>query len=201
MAKVRTIPGVVDVDSQLRADAARAARSSPTAPGRRTSASTSIRSPRACARSSAARSVGSSRTATSSTSVRLRLDEGSATTRRTWAAAGAVRDAARPSGSATSRSSCMDYGPASIDRYNRQRQISVSANLDKVPLGDVVAAARVKVAELNLKPGYQAVFGGKRAGRSTRRPTTSSSPSCWPSPSSTWCSPRSSTASSTRSPS
>ncbi len=52
------------------------------------------------------------------------------------------------------------YGPASIDRYNRQRQISVSANLDKVPLGDVVAAARVKVAELNLKPGYQAIFGG-----------------------------------------
>ncbi len=52
------------------------------------------------------------------------------------------------------------YGPASIDRYNRQRQISVSANLDKVPLGDVVAVARVKVDELNLKPGYQAVFGG-----------------------------------------
>jgi HAE1 family hydrophobic/amphiphilic exporter-1 len=53
-----------------------------------------------------------------------------------------------------------EYGPASIDRYNRQRQISVNANLDKVPLGDVVAAARLKVAELNLKPGYQAVFGG-----------------------------------------
>ena len=53
-----------------------------------------------------------------------------------------------------------EYGPASIDRYNRQRQISVSANLDKVPLGEVVAAARVKVDELNMKPGYQAVFGG-----------------------------------------
>ncbi|MCX6549617.1 MAG: efflux RND transporter permease subunit, partial [Acidobacteria bacterium] len=52
------------------------------------------------------------------------------------------------------------YGPASIDRYNRQRQISVSANLDKVPLGEVVAAARLKVNELNLKPGYQAIFGG-----------------------------------------
>ncbi len=36
----------------------------------------------------------------------------------------------------------MDRGPATIQRYNRQRQISVSANLDKVPLGDVVAAAR-----------------------------------------------------------
>src|SRR5262249_16686457 len=53
-----------------------------------------------------------------------------------------------------------DYGPASIDRYNPQRQISVNANLQGVPLGEVLAAARVKVEELNLKPGYQAVFGG-----------------------------------------
>ena len=53
-----------------------------------------------------------------------------------------------------------DYGPASIDRYNRQRQISVNANLQGVPLGEVLAAARLKVEELNLKPGYQAVFGG-----------------------------------------
>jgi HAE1 family hydrophobic/amphiphilic exporter-1 len=53
-----------------------------------------------------------------------------------------------------------DYGPASIDRYNRQRQISVNANLQGVPLGEVLASARTKVEELNLKPGYQAVFGG-----------------------------------------
>src|SRR6266852_4083200 len=53
-----------------------------------------------------------------------------------------------------------DYGPASIDRYNRQRQISVNANIDRVPLGEVLAAARVKVDELHMKPGYQAVFGG-----------------------------------------
>ncbi len=53
-----------------------------------------------------------------------------------------------------------DYGPASIDRYNRQRQISVNANLQGVPLGEVLANARDKVSELNLKPGYQAVFGG-----------------------------------------
>ena len=53
-----------------------------------------------------------------------------------------------------------DYGPASIDRYNRQRQISVNANLQGVPLGEVLANAREKVAELHLKPGYQAVFGG-----------------------------------------
>jgi HAE1 family hydrophobic/amphiphilic exporter-1 len=53
-----------------------------------------------------------------------------------------------------------DYGPASIDRYNRQRQISVNANLQGVPLGEVLANARAKVEELHLKPGYQAVFGG-----------------------------------------
>jgi hydrophobic/amphiphilic exporter-1 (mainly G- bacteria), HAE1 family len=53
-----------------------------------------------------------------------------------------------------------DRGPAAIDRYNRQRQISVNANLQGVPLGDVLFEARKKVEELHLKPGYQAVFGG-----------------------------------------
>src|SRR3954464_13039107 len=53
-----------------------------------------------------------------------------------------------------------DVGPASIDRYNRQRQISVNANLQGVPLGEALANARVKVEELHLKAGYQAVFGG-----------------------------------------
>src|SRR4029078_2487819 len=53
-----------------------------------------------------------------------------------------------------------DYGPASIDRYNRQRQISVNANLQGTTLGEALAGARGKVDELNLKPGYQAVFGG-----------------------------------------
>jgi hydrophobic/amphiphilic exporter-1 (mainly G- bacteria), HAE1 family len=53
-----------------------------------------------------------------------------------------------------------DFGPASIDRYNRQRQISVNANLQGVPLGEVLANARLKVEELHLKAGYQAVFGG-----------------------------------------
>jgi hydrophobic/amphiphilic exporter-1 (mainly G- bacteria), HAE1 family len=53
-----------------------------------------------------------------------------------------------------------DHGPASIDRYNRQRQISVNANLQGVPLGEVLTQARARVEELHLKPGYQAVFGG-----------------------------------------
>jgi HAE1 family hydrophobic/amphiphilic exporter-1 len=53
-----------------------------------------------------------------------------------------------------------DSGPASIDRYNRQRQISVNANLTGVPLSEVLANARDKVDELHLKPGYNAIFGG-----------------------------------------
>src|SRR5262245_54546032 len=53
-----------------------------------------------------------------------------------------------------------DSGPASIDRYNRQRQISVNANLQGRPLSEVLTDARAKVDELNLKAGYAAIFGG-----------------------------------------
>jgi hydrophobic/amphiphilic exporter-1 (mainly G- bacteria), HAE1 family len=54
----------------------------------------------------------------------------------------------------------MDHGPASIDRYNRQRQISVYSSLDNLPLGDAADKAKEKVNEMNLKPGYQVVFTG-----------------------------------------
>jgi len=52
--------------------------------------------------------------------------------------------------------------PASIDRYNRMRQVSVNANLDrlKITLGDAISQAREKVGELGLKAGYQVTFGG-----------------------------------------
>jgi HAE1 family hydrophobic/amphiphilic exporter-1 len=56
----------------------------------------------------------------------------------------------------------LGNAPASIDRYNRMRQISVNANLDrlKITLGDAISQARDKVGELNLKAGYQVTFGG-----------------------------------------
>jgi HAE1 family hydrophobic/amphiphilic exporter-1 len=56
----------------------------------------------------------------------------------------------------------LGNAPVSIERYNRMRQISVYANLDRarITLGDALSAARVKVNELQLKPGYQVVFGG-----------------------------------------
>jgi len=95
--------------------------------------------------------------------VRLRLDEPYRTNART------MGDLLVPAGGLNSGRTVKvsdvaqlvsESGPASIDRYNRQRQISVNANIDRVPLGEVLAAAREKVDELNMKPGYQAVFGG-----------------------------------------
>jgi HAE1 family hydrophobic/amphiphilic exporter-1 len=53
----------------------------------------------------------------------------------------------------------LEPGPADIDRYNRQRQISLSGNLDGIPLQSAVTAVEEKVNEMDLKPGYSAVFG------------------------------------------
>jgi HAE1 family hydrophobic/amphiphilic exporter-1 len=53
-----------------------------------------------------------------------------------------------------------DNGPSRIDRYQRQRNINVFANLDNIALGEAVVIAKQKVEELNLKPGYQVVFTG-----------------------------------------
>ncbi len=53
----------------------------------------------------------------------------------------------------------LEPGPASINRYNRQRQISINGNLDGIPLQTAIDAARKKVNEMNLKPGYYVDFG------------------------------------------
>ena len=54
----------------------------------------------------------------------------------------------------------LEYGPSSINRYNRQRQITIESNLDKVVLGVAMEQAREKIRELNMKPGYSFVFNG-----------------------------------------
>jgi hydrophobic/amphiphilic exporter-1 (mainly G- bacteria), HAE1 family len=54
----------------------------------------------------------------------------------------------------------MGAGPSNIQRFNRQRQITVYASMDGIPLGDAVTAARDKISELNMKPGYAIVFTG-----------------------------------------
>lgn len=50
-------------------------------------------------------------------------------------------------------------GPATIDRYNRQRQISLNGNLDGLPLQSAITAAQEKIDEMHLKPGYAVTFG------------------------------------------
>jgi hydrophobic/amphiphilic exporter-1 (mainly G- bacteria), HAE1 family len=53
----------------------------------------------------------------------------------------------------------LEPGPASIDRYNRQRQISLNGNLDGIPMQSAINAVQEKVDDMHLKPGYAAVFG------------------------------------------
>jgi hydrophobic/amphiphilic exporter-1 (mainly G- bacteria), HAE1 family len=53
----------------------------------------------------------------------------------------------------------LEPGPANIDRYNRQRQISLNGGLDGLPMQSAVNAVQAKVDEMHLKSGYAAVFG------------------------------------------
>ena len=159
MEKVRTINGVVDVDSnfeptqpelQITVDRARAADLGVNIDSLATNLRTLV----------GGEEVSEFKDGDDQIVVRLRLDE---PFRNNPAAMGDLLIPAGPgkivkvSDVAVLRS---ERGPASIDRYNRQRQISVQANIDRVPLGEVLAAASVKVEELHLKAGYQAVFGG-----------------------------------------
>jgi len=54
----------------------------------------------------------------------------------------------------------MDKGVDSINRYNRQRQITVNAAFDGIPLGEAVTRARQVIEEVGMKPGYVVTFGG-----------------------------------------
>jgi len=54
----------------------------------------------------------------------------------------------------------MGNGPANIQRYNRQRQVTVYASLDGITLGEALPIVQGKVSELGLKPGYSVVFTG-----------------------------------------
>ena len=159
MAKVRTIPGVVDVDTNFEAtqpelrvvtDRVRAADLGVSIDSLASSMRTLV----------GGEEVAKFRDGDDQISVLLRLDEQYRNDPEgigMLLVPGANGKTVRVSDVAQLR---QEMGPASIDRYNRQRQISINANLDKVPLGDVVAAARLKVNELNLRSGYQAVFGG-----------------------------------------
>ncbi|HEY0983567.1 efflux RND transporter permease subunit, partial [Schlesneria sp.] len=52
-------------------------------------------------------------------------------------------------------------GPSQIDRFNRQRTVTLLAHPDKVSLNDAIQQARVIARELNLPPEYEVTFGGQ----------------------------------------
>jgi len=54
-----------------------------------------------------------------------------------------------------------DRSPAQITRLNRVRQVDVGSNLAGIPLGTGVERVNAMVAELELPPGYEVVFGGR----------------------------------------
>ncbi len=51
--------------------------------------------------------------------------------------------------------------PTQIKRYDRQNQITISANLNGIPLGDFNTAFNKKLAEIKLPEGYQFVATGQ----------------------------------------
>jgi len=54
-------------------------------------------------------------------------------------------------------------GPAQIDHLDRDRLITVQANVDGRPLGDVVAAMDARLATITLPAGYRITKGGDAA--------------------------------------
>jgi HAE1 family hydrophobic/amphiphilic exporter-1 len=52
-------------------------------------------------------------------------------------------------------------GPSQIDRYNRQRTVTLLAHPDRVSLNEATQRARVIVEELKLPPEYEVTFGGQ----------------------------------------
>jgi HAE1 family hydrophobic/amphiphilic exporter-1 len=53
-----------------------------------------------------------------------------------------------------------ERGPAQIDHLNRQRKVTVVANLDGIPLGTAVERVQGIIRALDLPPNYGIVFGG-----------------------------------------
>jgi len=53
-----------------------------------------------------------------------------------------------------------ERGPAQVDHFNRQRKVTIVANLDKLALSDAITKINGIVAGLNLPPTYTAEFTG-----------------------------------------
>ena len=54
-----------------------------------------------------------------------------------------------------------DTGPAQIDRLNNQRQITIVANLDNLPIGTAIERVSRFVKEIDLPPGYAPMALGR----------------------------------------
>jgi HAE1 family hydrophobic/amphiphilic exporter-1 len=54
-----------------------------------------------------------------------------------------------------------ERGPSQIDRFNRQRTVTILANPDGISLGDAVKAAREAAKELEMPPQYEISFSGQ----------------------------------------
>ena len=52
-------------------------------------------------------------------------------------------------------------GPSQIDRFNRQRTVTLLAHPDKVSLNEAIQKARVIAKDLNMPPEYEVTFGGQ----------------------------------------
>jgi len=52
-------------------------------------------------------------------------------------------------------------GPVSISRKNKERMITVSANLSGITVGQVQQKIEARLPELNIEPGYKVYFGGQ----------------------------------------
>lgn len=52
-------------------------------------------------------------------------------------------------------------GPSQIDRFGRQRTVTLLANPESVSLNDAVQRARAIITEMNLPPEYEVTFGGQ----------------------------------------
>jgi HAE1 family hydrophobic/amphiphilic exporter-1 len=54
-----------------------------------------------------------------------------------------------------------ERGPAQIDRYSRQRKVTIVANLDHMPLSVAIGKIQQLLADLDLPPTYRAEFSGR----------------------------------------
>jgi HAE1 family hydrophobic/amphiphilic exporter-1 len=54
-----------------------------------------------------------------------------------------------------------ERGPAQIDRFSRQRKVTIVANLNQLPLSDAIAKIQEIIARLDLPPLYTVAFSGR----------------------------------------